>query len=61
LVTYPLENTQIVLPNKSSGLTYIAKGINAHPEWIRISPRVDGKQCEVTDTVYGPEDCALFE
>lgn len=60
LVTYPSRGTSIVMPDKNSGLTYIATGITEQPEWIKIAPYIGEKQCEVSDTIYEPEDCELF-
>jgi len=61
LVKYPDRNTTIILPQKNGGLTYIATGISVNPDWIKIAPYVDDKQCEITDTIYELEDCSLFE
>lgn len=60
LVSYPGRNTSIAMPGKNSGLTYIASGIYQSPEWIKIAPTVEGKQCEVTDTISEIYDCNLF-
>jgi uncharacterized protein YxeA len=61
LVTYPNRNLSITLPPKNGGLTYIATGVNENPDWIKIAPYVDDKQCEITDTIYELQDCSLFE
>ena len=60
LLRYPNRTTGAVLPGKNAGLTYIATGIDETPDWIKIAPYVEDKQCDVTDTIYGLEDCALF-
>ena len=60
LFTYPSRGTSIKMPDKSGGLTYIATGISQSPDWVRIAPTVNGKQCDVTDTIYSPYDCSLF-
>lgn len=60
LFTYPSRQSAISLPEKNSGKTYIATGISSQPEWVKVIPYVDGKQCEYSDTVYNPYDCASF-
>lgn len=60
ILKYSDRSQGVVLPEKNAGLTYIATGINANPDWIKIAPYVDGKQCDTTDTIYSLEDCALF-
>lgn len=60
LVSYPARNTTTALPGANSGLTYIATGIYSQPDWIKISPYIEDKQCETVDTIYQPVDCALF-
>jgi flagellin-like protein len=61
LISYPSRESEIVIPNKNSGLTYIVTGVTAQPEWVKISPYIGDKQCDVTDTIYELEDCSLFE
>lgn len=52
---------QIVLPGKNAGLTYVASGFSGEElDWIKISPKVDGQQCEVSDTIYEVYDCKDF-
>lgn len=57
---YPAKSEGISLPSKNSGKTYIANGVNDNPDWIRVVPYVNGKQCEQSDTIYNPYDCSLF-
>ncbi len=60
LVSYPARSITNSLPLKNGGKTYIALGITTNPDWVKVVPYVDGKQCEQTDTVYNPYDCAEF-
>lgn len=60
LLKYPSRQTGAVLPGKNAGLTYIATGIEGTPDWIKIAPYVEDKQCDPTDTIYDLTDCALF-
>ncbi len=60
LLKYPDRTTSTSLPTKNSGLTYIATGINEIPDWIKIAPYIEEKQCDVTDTIYDLVDCSLF-
>ena len=60
LYNYPSRSTSISMPGKNSGYTYIATDIPGQPDWIKIAPVVNGKQCEVADTINSPEDCSIF-
>lgn len=60
LYSYPSRQTNLTMPQKNSGLTYIATGFYQSPEWVKIAPVVDGKQCDATDTIYDIYDCSLF-
>lgn len=61
LYNYPNRSANIKLPAQNAGLTYIATGINEVPEWIKIAPYMEDKQCDVTDTIYDLADCSLFD
>jgi alpha-tubulin suppressor-like RCC1 family protein len=47
--------SRVKLPGKNAGLTYIAKGFSNKPDSIKISPIVNGHQCEPCDNLYGIE------
>ncbi|MFH1503617.1 MAG: hypothetical protein ABIE36_03085 [Candidatus Diapherotrites archaeon] len=52
----------VKLPGKNEGLTYVASGFEGANkiDWIKISPIIDDKQCESTDTISQVEDCTLL-
>lgn len=50
----------IVLPDKNAGLSYRATGYDDFPDMIEISPVINGKQCEVVDSINEIDDCALL-
>jgi len=52
--------TEVSLPGKNSGLTYIKTGVSVPPDSVRIAPIINGKQCEVTDSVVEFFDCELI-
>lgn len=60
LYNYPSRTTNIKMPEKNSGKTYIATGISENADWIKIAPYAGDKPCNPTDTIYELEDCSLF-
>jgi flagellin-like protein len=60
IFTYPSRQQYVSLPGRNSGKTYIVTEINAFPDWIKVVPYVNGKQCETSDTINNPYDCDLF-
>lgn len=57
LANYPDGSTNIILPAKNAGLTYIASGFSTEPDSIKIAPIVSGQQCDVTDTISNIATC----
>ena len=61
LVTYPDRSTNVKLPGKNSGLTYIfnmgAAGLSGPAESIRIAPVIGNDQCEVSDAIEEIDNC----
>ncbi|MEX0921120.1 MAG: hypothetical protein WDZ62_02555 [Candidatus Pacearchaeota archaeon] len=53
---------EVSAPGKNSGLTYIfdlgSAGFEESPDTIRIAPKIDGIQCEVSDTITEFESCS---
>ena len=49
----------IKLPGKNSGLTYLSNDamFATKPDSIQISPVINGKQCEVSDSLSDISDC----
>ncbi|MDD5012557.1 MAG: hypothetical protein PHQ66_02860 [Candidatus Nanoarchaeia archaeon] len=60
LTMYPSGDSNIVLPEKNSGLTYRATGFDSEADLIKIAPVIGGNQCEVADTLSQIEDCSLL-
>lgn len=59
LTNYPSGSSDIKLPEKNSGLTYIASGFN-QPDSIEIVPVINGEQCDVSDSLYEIDNCSLL-
>ena len=64
---YPIGNFGvdiIKLPEKNSGLTYVFNmvggGFLIEPDAIKITPVVDGKKCDISDSLYEIDDCMLL-
>jgi len=55
-------NTNVTLPGKNEGLTYIASGFTnvEKIDWIKIAPIIEDKQCDLTDATYEIVDCSLL-
>jgi FlaG/FlaF family flagellin (archaellin) len=47
----------IKLPEKNAGLTYIASGFPDKPDFIQIAPVINGKQCDVSDSLSNIDNC----
>lgn len=47
----------IVLPGENGGLTYVTNAFISMPDLISLTPSVDGKQCEISDSSYEIENC----
>ncbi|MCX6746539.1 MAG: hypothetical protein NTU63_00190 [Candidatus Pacearchaeota archaeon] len=54
---YP-SGTQVKLPDKNAGLTYVASGFASKPDLIQIAPVISEKQCEISDSLTEIENCA---
>ncbi len=51
------EGGTTTIPSKNSGKTYIASGFSEKPDLIQISPVVNGKTCEPTDSLSEIDNC----
>jgi len=62
LMNYPDRSTNIVLPAKGGGKTYIlslaSAGLSGPASSIRVAPIVANNQCEITDSLEQIDDCA---
>ena len=47
----------ITLPDENAGLTYVTNSFSSMPDLISLTPSVDGKQCEISDSSYEIENC----
>jgi flagellin-like protein len=54
---YRGDSNIIKTPGKNAGLTYIYSGTATKPDYIEIAPVVDGKQCDISDSLYEIESC----
>lgn len=54
---YSGNSNSISLPSKEGGKLYIISDINYLPEKITISPNINGKQCEATDSISSIQFC----
>ena len=61
LVNYPSRSTNITLPKKNAGLTYLFNmgggGLSGAPDSIRIAPVIGNDQCEVSDALEKIDNC----
>lgn len=61
LTNYPTGTTSIILPDKNAGKTYsydlATGGFSGSPDLIEIAPIINGKQCEVSDSLAEIEAC----
>jgi flagellin-like protein len=48
----------VQLPGENSGLTYRAINMPAYPDLIDISPVINGKQCDVSDSIKQIDLCS---
>ena len=59
--TYPARISNVVLPSKDGGLTYIfnseAAGFSSIPDSIQIAPIINGKSCGVSDSIEPIDNC----
>lgn len=55
-------NTNVTLPEKNSGKTYVAGGfdIGSKVDWIKIAPVIDDEQCGSSDETYQVDSCVLL-
>lgn len=48
---------QIKLPGKNAGLTYVTDAFSDSPNSIEIAPIINGKQCDVSDSLSEIDNC----
>jgi flagellin-like protein len=62
VLSYPERNTQISLPKKNSGKTYIVNltyfGLN-NTDIISVAPIINGNQCEISDSLEDVSLCSI--
>ena len=54
---YPSSSGEVKLPGKNSGMTYISTEFSSTPDSVKITPVVNGNQCEVSDSVLEIYSC----
>jgi len=54
---YLSDSESVKLPEKNAGLTYTARGFPDKPDLIQIAPVINGKQCEVSDSLSEIDNC----
>lgn len=57
LTMYPLEETQIILPDKKASGSYKATGFTGKIEKIKIAPTVGKNICDISDAVEKVGEC----
>jgi len=53
----------LTIPNKNSGLTYIINGTGSgigYPVSIQVAPKINGKICDVSDSLFQIDNCELI-
>lgn len=48
----------VIIPGKNSGLTYIATEYSSEPDSINIKPVINGKQCDISDSIIEIDSCS---
>ena len=60
LSSYPANEPTVFVPEKNSGKAYLFDTVTAgitNPTSIQVAPIVNGKQCELSDSLQGIDDC----
>ena len=52
--------TEVKLPGKNSGRTYIVSNFLSEPDSIRVAPVIGTTTCEVSDSLYEINDCSTI-
>ncbi len=64
LKMWPGEETELSLPGKNEGLTYVVDmsgaGLTGSPSIIQISPVIKGTQCDVSDSIVQIDSCTIL-
>ena len=61
LIYYSGGSGSVKLPGENSGITYNSTWSGTEgPNTIKIAPTLNGKQCDISDTVGGIDDCGLL-
>ena len=58
LTNYPLGTNNVKLPGQNRGKTYFASEVDAFPSSIEIAPKINGIQCEISDSIFDIQDCS---
>lgn len=51
-------DTQLSLPEKNAGTTYITSYFNVKPDSVKIAPVINGQQCDVSDNLEEVDYCS---
>ncbi len=54
---YPDTSGEVKLPEKNSGRTYVTTDFLAIPDSVKVTPVVNGNQCEVSDSLLEIYSC----
>ena len=64
VVSYPDRNSNVALPAKNGGATYLfdlgSAGLSGVPESITIAPIIGTSQCDVSDSIQQIDDCNIL-
>lgn len=62
LTYYSDGSPNVKIPGKNSGITYVYTWSDDGnpPNTIKIAPTISGKQCDISDTIGGIDDCGLL-
>jgi len=53
------KSNEVWLPGKNEGFTYVAD-FSSKPDSVQIAPVVNGKRCEISDSITNIGSCSLF-
>lgn len=61
-LTYLSGESPVKLPEKNGGITYeyVWGSNDPFPDLIKIAPVINGKQCEISDTLAGIDNCSIL-
>ena len=57
---YPANTSGVVAPVANSGKTYIYAGLGVAPDYVRVSPVINGEKCQESYALTNIEACSSY-